>query len=303
MRCWTRLIDWAEEERRSADFYLRLSKASAWFQEGTGALWRDPDLAFGIQWWKESDPTQAWADRYDGSFMEVLEFLDQSMEERDRVAAAKAKERKRELRLTQWAVGVLTILLVCVGSLAFLARKESGRAESNLVEARTAADNVLAIVGAQPAGIADIPEMTAFRQQLLKQAQSFYMGFASQESNNEGVRAGMALSNSRLGDIDRIQEELADAETLYSKAIGEYASLAKDYPAKLEYREGLGYAYNFLGETLRVQPGRSSDAENEYDNALQAQAPIQVREMRSTSRNSPGTFFTAAGSFVTKRIS
>ena len=31
MRCWTRLIAWAEEERASAAIYLRLARAAAWF--------------------------------------------------------------------------------------------------------------------------------------------------------------------------------------------------------------------------------------------------------------------------------
>jgi tetratricopeptide (TPR) repeat protein len=274
MRCWQSLIAWAEEERRSADFYMRLSKASAWFEEKTGGLWRDPELEFGLRWWMENNPTLAWSERYDGSFMRVVDFLDLSKNERDRAAAAKAKERRRKLRLTQWAAGVLAVLLIGVGYLAYLAREESNRAENNLVEARTAADDVLAIVGSQSTSIADMPEMIAFRQQLLAQSQAFYKDFASQESSNEGVRAGMALSNSRLGDIDRMQGKLPDAESLYNKAIGQYASLANDYPSKPEYREGLGYVYNFLGETLRVQNGRSSDAGKAYDNALQVQQPL-----------------------------
>src|SRR5262249_31327166 len=50
MRCWKRLIAWAEEERISAGFYLRLSQASAWFEEGSAGLWRDPELELGLQW-------------------------------------------------------------------------------------------------------------------------------------------------------------------------------------------------------------------------------------------------------------
>ena len=274
MRCWERLIAWAEEERRSADFYMRLSKASAWFEEKTGGLWRDPELEFGLRWWVENHPTLAWSERYDGSFMRVVDFLDQSKNERDRAAAARSKERRRKLRFTQWVAGVLAVLLIGVGYLAYLAHKESGRAASNLVEARKAADGVLAIVGSQATSVADMPEMNAFRQQLLSQSQSFYQEFATLESSDQGVRADMALSDSRLGDIDRIQGKLPDAESLYNKAIVQYVSLAKDYSANAEYREGLGYVYNFLGETLRVQPARASDAEKAYDNALQVQQPL-----------------------------
>jgi hypothetical protein len=274
MRCWERLIAWAEEERRSAEFYMRLSKASGWFEEKTGGLWRDPELEFGLRWWMENQPTVAWSERYDGSFMRVVDFLDSSKTERDRAAAAEAKDRRKKLILTQWAAGVLAVLLIGVGYLAYLANKESSRASNNLEEARKAADGVLAIVGSQATSVADMPAMNSFRQQLLAQSQSFYLELANLESSDEGVRADMALSNSRLADIDRIQGILPDAESLYNKAIGQYASLAKDYPANVEYREGLGYVYNFLGETLRVQPARASDAEKAYDNALLVQQPL-----------------------------
>src|SRR4029077_17566140 len=48
MRCWNRLIAWAEEERLSATRYVRLSQAAAWFEEGTAGLWRNPELEIGV---------------------------------------------------------------------------------------------------------------------------------------------------------------------------------------------------------------------------------------------------------------
>src|SRR5262249_55889438 len=74
MRCWTRLIGWAEEERVSAGFYLRISQASAWFQESTAGLWRDPELELGLKWRRQNRPTAAWADHYDSHFLRAMTF-------------------------------------------------------------------------------------------------------------------------------------------------------------------------------------------------------------------------------------
>jgi hypothetical protein len=44
MRCWDRLISWAEQERRQAAFYERLSQAATWHADGKAGLWRNPEL-------------------------------------------------------------------------------------------------------------------------------------------------------------------------------------------------------------------------------------------------------------------
>ncbi len=283
MRCWDRLIAWAEEEKRSADFYLRLSKASAWFEEGTAGLWRDPELEIGLQWWLKNNPTQAWGDRYDGSFLGVLEFLDRSKKERDRVAAAREQERKKKLRQTQWAVGVLGIFLLIVGYLAYLTHMESDRAEANLQLARKAVDESLSsAVRQQASEVTASPQLEQFRQELLTKAEDFYSNFlAKQSKSDRQFRAESALVHSKLGDINRLREKREDAAEQYRTAIIEFEQLHMEQPGNLEYRQALGYAHTWLGETLRRWseemrnvPDRQSDAEQEYDNALRLQQDL-----------------------------
>ena len=98
MRCWTRLITWAEEERLSATRYMRLSQAASWFEEGTAGLWRNPELEIGLRWKRQNNPTQAWADRYNPQFASALDFLDRSEQERDRIEAEREKERRGQTR-------------------------------------------------------------------------------------------------------------------------------------------------------------------------------------------------------------
>src|SRR3984957_2177927 len=85
MRCWIRLIAWAEEERTSAQVYARLSQASAWFAEGTAGLWHNPELELGLRWKQQNHPTEAWSERYDSFFPRAMDFLDRSEKARDRI--------------------------------------------------------------------------------------------------------------------------------------------------------------------------------------------------------------------------
>ena len=67
MRCWTRLITWAQQERPSTALYSRLSREATWYDEGAAGLWDDPELELGLRWRRENQPTAAWARRYGDS--------------------------------------------------------------------------------------------------------------------------------------------------------------------------------------------------------------------------------------------
>ncbi len=283
MRCWARLIDWVEEERRSADFYMRLSKASEWFEEGTAGLWRDPELEFGLQWWIKNDPTQAWAERYDGSFMSVLEFLDLSKQERERVAAAYEKEKRRKFWWVSIIAATFAVLTFVAVLLLIFAKRESNRAEANLQLARKAVDESLSSAASQRASeVADPPQLEQFREELLNKAQEFYSQFLAKQSNNDPeFRAETAMVHSKLGDIDRLREKREDAVEQYRAAISGFEELQREKPVDLEYRRALAYAHTWLGETLRVMsektqnvPDRRSEAEQEYDSALRLQQEL-----------------------------
>jgi tetratricopeptide (TPR) repeat protein len=284
MRCWTRLIAWAEEERVSADAYARLSKAASWFEEGTVGLWRNPELELGLRWRRQNRPTAAWAQRYDASFVRAMEFLDRSEKERDRVEAERENERKRKLRHAQWVAGILGTLLMVAVSLAYLVWREKGRAEANLQLAKNAVDESLSSAGRQQAReAADVPEMEEFRQDLLRKAKDFYVNYLTKrQPDNEKFRNEMAWAHSRLGDINRLLEKHEDAVNEYEAAMAQFESLTSQHPSKPEYRQALAYSYNWLGETLRLwleetqSPSRytRADAEKAYDSALRLQQDL-----------------------------
>jgi energy-coupling factor transporter ATP-binding protein EcfA2 len=284
MRCWTRLITWAEEERVSAGIYVRLSQAASWFEQGTAGLWRNPELELGLRWKHQDRPTAAWAERYNSSFALAMEFLDRSEQERARAEAEREQERKRKLRQVQWAAAVLGIMLVVAVSLAYVAWKGNRRAEANLQLAKTAVDQSLSSAGSQPAReAADTPQMEEFRQGLLEKAKDFYVNYlGKQDPGSEQFRIEAALTRNRLGDVNRLLGKYQDAANEYELAITELESLARRHPDNPDYRQALSYSRNWLGETLRIwlegtrQPGRytRADAENEYDSALRLQQEL-----------------------------
>ena len=283
MRCWTRLATWAKEEQASASVYVRLSQAACWFAEGTAGLWRTPELELGLRWRRENRPTAAWAERYNSSFTQAMEFLDLSEKERDRLSAERERERRKTLRQTQWVAAILGVLCVVALSLAYVAWSEKRRAEDNLQLAKKAVDESLSSAGReQSREAADLPEMEEFRKELLDKAGNFYALFTKQNSKNEGLRSEAAWAHSRLGDISRLLRKQEEAVKEYKEAIARFESLAKDYPGNSEYLRAQAYAHNWLGETLRnwleesqaPVPYSHSDAEKEYDEALGLQQRI-----------------------------
>lgn len=114
MRYWKRYVKWIDEEKQSADLYIRLAKAAALYQEGKIALWRNPELEVAIRWRDNSRPNLAWATRYDPSFDRALSFLDYSKKQYD--FELEQKEKQQKLRLKR-----IRTFAIILGSAAILA--------------------------------------------------------------------------------------------------------------------------------------------------------------------------------------
>lgn len=287
MRSWTRLITWAEEERASAEFYVRLSRAASWFAQGSAGLWRNPELELARQWRTDNQPTAAWASRYDEAFDRTLAFLDKSLAQREREDAERERERHAKLRRVQVAAGVLAMFLLVAVSLAYVAIRESRRATTNLALARDAVDQSLASADRDPALVAlDPPEVDEFRRELLTKAQSFYNAFMNQDPTSETSRRDLAFAHFRTGHINRALEKPDDATREYQDAIVRFEALRTDYPENPDYRAALATAYNYLGLTLSPFPTRAAEAERAYDSAFGLQQALVTEIAAGTSSDS-----------------
>jgi energy-coupling factor transporter ATP-binding protein EcfA2 len=142
MRIWERLSVWADEEARSAQLYLGIAHAARRHAEGVAALWRDPELQLALDWRAKAWPTEHWAERYDPSFVQAMDFLDASMAERDRELREAEQRRRRELKNARVLVLILALasgLTFALGAYAFRqkiqAEQEASVAESALQRA------------------------------------------------------------------------------------------------------------------------------------------------------------------------
>jgi tetratricopeptide (TPR) repeat protein len=284
MRCWTRLIRWAEEERISATTYERLAQAAAWCEEGTAGLWRDPELELGLAWRKQNHPTAAWAKRYDPAFERAIGFLDRSEAERNRLQAQAERERRKKLKLYAWFSGVLALSLIISLILGWMASRQRDRAELNLQLAKRAVDETLSSAGSGSARVAaDSPQMEQFRRELLQKAEAFYTEFSRQKPRNEAFQAEIALAHFHLADIHRLLQESSPAIDEYNTAASQFEALAGQYPNKPDYRQLLANTYNWLGETQRVLGSADQGAEKAYDSALGLQEDLHRQFPNNTA--------------------
>jgi tetratricopeptide (TPR) repeat protein len=287
MRCWARLVGWAEQERVSADIYNRLSDAAMWCEEGRAGLWRNPELEVGQKWKGENHPTAAWAQRYNSNFVQVMSFLDRSEAERQRLSDESKRERRKKLRQTQWAAGILGALFLIALFLAYFALMQTRRAEENLKSAQKAVDESLSSAGSEQAREAsDVPQMEEFRKELLDKAQTFYTLLAQKNSTNLNLRIEQAEAHSRLGDINRLTGRYKEAAQEYNEAITRFTVLAEQYPTQSSLRQALAYSHNWLGETIRGALDDSSnfdkygpsEAEKKYSEAIRLQEDLHSQE-------------------------
>jgi tetratricopeptide (TPR) repeat protein len=293
MRCWTRLIEWAREERASAALYVRLSREASWFHAGEAGLWGDPELELGLRWRSKNQPTAAWARRLDESeeaFPRAIDYLERSAAERDRMRAERRAQRIRNLRIAWGSAGVLLVMLVIAVFTASVALRERARAERNFGFAKQAVDETLLAIERDPAmSGADLPLVMAVRRELLERAKRFYVQFLAQKPTSEELAKELGVTHSRLGDIHRGLDQPDTAIGQYRQAIQLFDSLAGAYPSKPEYRQRVANSWNWLGETVRPLAERSptaelrTEAQQAYDNALRLQQELVTAHPRDST--------------------
>jgi WD40 repeat protein len=120
MRLWDRLREWVDEEAASVQMYLRLSEASAMYQQGKTSLWRPPDLQLAINWRDKHKPTLAWAERYNPAFERAMVYLRTSEKEYLEEEENKIRLQKKQMRRTRIVALILGIAaIISVGFMLF----------------------------------------------------------------------------------------------------------------------------------------------------------------------------------------
>ncbi|MGI9238375.1 MAG: hypothetical protein ACR2QZ_13315 [Woeseiaceae bacterium] len=271
MRTWDRLIAWTQEERASARKYLVLARAARRYEQGRGGLWHDPDLAIALKWRDETQPTQAWAERYDPAFERAMSFLDESKTERDRQVAEKRSARRRKLQAA-WSVSVALLVFALYAYVQQQrAEHEQQRAEQYFQLAASAVDEMLADVALEEL-LERYPQSEDLRRQLLEKASEFYQELRQDPSADPNLRLEIASAQRRLGIIYDRQGMREKAEAAHLEGIKQLSGLSSEFPDQPLFQYRLGEAYDWLGEQFR--PYDSHRAEESYDKALVLQRQL-----------------------------
>lgn len=232
IRGWKQLAKWVEEEWEWAQNYRKLAERAADHALGKAGFLRDPELSLALNWRDEAKPNPAWAQRYHASFLQAMNFLDQSRGARDAERAEKARRESRDRRRLLLFAATATALFLMAAIAAAYALLEAHKAEQALDQARqqtqiavqarsqiTAEDKVLQTKNQQleimnHAVLAGNQEMEAANQRLgvaLKEAAAAYQKAA--KAADLGVTVYQDLPNSTKSDLHKqhVYEDLINS--------------------------------------------------------------------------------------------
>ena len=183
MRCWTRLIEWA---RRGARRRPRSTCGCRRRRPGTKrappGLWRDPELELGLRWRQQNRPNGPGRSATTPPSIGPPASCGAARRSTRRQVAQEESERRAKLRRAWQTARALATLLLITAVLAIYARSQQlradeqrGRADQNLNLAKSAVDEMLSSAGQHSARVAaEVPEVEAFRGELLEKARAFY---------------------------------------------------------------------------------------------------------------------------------
>ena len=115
IKLWDHLRDWVDDEAASARMYIRLSEASAIYQQGKAGLWKQPDLQLALNWREVNNPTLSWAERYNPAFERAMVFLRTSERRYNEEEANKLKQQKlrvRKIRIIASGLGLIALFAI-----------------------------------------------------------------------------------------------------------------------------------------------------------------------------------------------
>ena len=277
MRIWTRLIQWVDEEARSAQMYLRISRAALQHQEGQAGLLRDPELQLALNWRDEAKPSVTWAERYDPAFERAMLFLEESERQRNLEIAEKERQRIRQLRWTRRLaiiLGTAAVVTLVFGLYAMTLKIE---ADANLKEAVTQKVR------------AETQQSEAERQRHLAEEERRR---AEQQTVVAGQQRARAEEQTKLTEQEKViaetQRRLAQeegAEAMRQKAQADAARTLEAEARKESEREKLAaMQQRERADALRVQ-SEKAEAEARRLRMLAVARALAIQTTRMTSQD------------------
>ncbi|MBI9066879.1 MAG: hypothetical protein JEZ09_06260 [Salinivirgaceae bacterium] len=230
MRVWVRLKTWVEEEAKSAELYLRLSKSAELYQQGKATLWINPELEIAVKWQQMNKPNTFWADQYDYGFERAMEFLNYSKTQSDIEISKKETKQKKELNRAKLVVVFLSIASLV--SLLLLVISLNLRFESETSEH----------IALQQANIAKEEIKKAEKQRkdavALKRIAEQQQEIAEQQKQIIEEHKLYAVEQHHIAKASEKKAKISEARALLSKAVAvkkvEEAKIAEEIAIKKE---------------------------------------------------------------------
>jgi WD40 repeat protein len=159
---WDRLKHWIDEEAASKEMYLRLSDASALYQQGKTGLFKPPDLITAIDWRNKYKPALLWAVQYNPAYERAMVYLRTSEKTYLEEEQNKIRVQKRKVKRTRLITSILGFVVLIAMGLIFFAnvRKSAAEKQSLLAEK-------LRIQAEKEKMVADSFAVVAFRHNII----------------------------------------------------------------------------------------------------------------------------------------
>ena len=209
MRLWDRLKEWVDDEASSVQMYLRLSEASAMFQQGKTTLWRPPDLQLAINWRDQHKPTLTWAERYDPAFERAMAYLRTSEKEYVAEEENKIMLQKRQMKrvkIVAMVVGGAAVISLGFMLFAFIQKIAADNQRTEAERQKTEADKQRASA-VRNQSLAEIAKAAADSSKIVAQTQE---AIAVQQKEIAQTQKSLAVLSA---DEAKRQQKIAEVQT------------------------------------------------------------------------------------------
>ena len=291
MRLWDRLRDWVDEEASSVQMYVRLSEASAMYQQGKTSLWRPPDLQLAINWRDQHKPTLTWAQRYDPAFERAMVYLRTSEKEYLEEEENKIRLQKRQIKRTKIAamiLGTAAIISMAFMLFAFVQKIQADRQTVIAEQQKHEADVSKAK--------ADTARVEADSQRLKAETNADLARQSAEEAKREkenaDIQRGIAVRNEKLAKENETYANIQKDSATRAKEL----ALKNEQIAKLEKQEALRQRMLSIGKAMSI---KSLQAQGNKD--LQALLAYQAYIFNSRNQGLPNDADIYAGLYNVAR--
>lgn len=237
---WKRLQEWVNEEAESIKMYLKLSEASALYQQGRTELWRPPELQEALNWKNSQNPTPAWGVQYNSAFERAMVFLSTSEEEYKWNEERKIIKQRRRLLLNR-GIAIMTGVLLVVLAIVFYGSRNGSSSADQVEPAVNQAYNEFPETEVSTSPPVEVPEQDPLEEDLpvpeaqLEDEPVQTETVAEREStpvNTRTSRSSGTTSNARTNRRPASSRSTASSTALNNERTQRILALAKDVAVK-----------------------------------------------------------------------